>query len=182
MRVAMFLENGYEEGEAIVTADLLKRANIIVDLISVSNKEVTSCNRFNIKIDINFDRANYQDYQAFILPGGWDQVINLKKSKKLKEWLTNANKEQKIIAAICAGPMALAEFGLLNDKEYTIYPSCLEAVKNIGKINNKLPVIMDGNIITSPSLGCVFPFALKLVEKIHSKNRRLEMENNLLFR
>lgn len=183
MKIALFIATGYEEGEVIITGDLLRRTGISVDLITINDQQlVTSANNFVLKTDITFTAANYEDYSGFILPGGMTGVDNLKASPKLKQWLLQAHKEQKIIAAVCAAPIILAEFGIITKKTaYAVYPSC-EQLMTVGKIDTKLAVVIDKHIVSSPSLGCIFDFALALVEILHSKTRAAEMKHNLLFK
>ncbi|WP_308149647.1 DJ-1 family glyoxalase III [Spiroplasma sp. AdecLV25b] len=183
MKIALFIATGYEEGEVIITGDLLRRAGITVDLITINDQPlVTSANNFVLKTDTAFTSAKYEDYNAFILPGGITGVNNLKASPKLKQWLLQAHKEQKTIAAVCAAPIILAEFGILTKKTaYAVYPSCEELI-TVGKLNTKLAVVIDKHIISAPSLGCIFEFALALVEILHSKPRATEMKHNLLFK
>jgi 4-methyl-5(b-hydroxyethyl)-thiazole monophosphate biosynthesis len=37
MKFALFLAQGFEEGEEVITTDILRRTNIAVDLISITN-------------------------------------------------------------------------------------------------------------------------------------------------
>ena len=72
------------------------------------------------------------------------------------------NQDNKKIAAICAAPVVLQSAGLLESKTLTSHPSVKDQLKNIPYSENR--VVVDGNIITSRSLGTAMEFAMKLVE------------------
>ena len=182
MKVALFLATGYEEGEVIIIGDLLRRAGCHVDLINIENKAlVTSVNNFQLKSNKFLSNTKYDDYKAFILPGGMDGVNNLKNNKWLQKWIIQANDDKKIIGAICAAPIILEKWGLLTNKNYTVHPSC-EPLITSGILNTTDAVVIDDNIVTCPSLGCAFNFSLALVNILVSSTRALEMKTNLIFR
>lgn len=162
-KVAIFLATGFEESEAIITIDVLRRADIMIDIISSENQDFVQGSH-NIIIQSNYkfnEIKNYFDYDMLILPGGGVGVDFLQKNNKLIELLKQFHKKNKYIAAICAAPQILGFANLVEDKEITVYPECKKNLKN-AKITLK-PVVVDENIITSPSMGCAIEFALKLV-------------------
>lgn len=97
-----------------------------------------------------------------ILPGGSLGVENLNKSDLLKSKLVEFAKDNnKIITAICAAPQILDQLELLDNKTITHYSGLSNS-----KIDLNKKVVVDGNIITSRSLGCVFEFGLVTIEKL----------------
>lgn len=56
-----------------------------------------------------------EDVEGLIIPGGWNDELK----PKLKTLIQKLNKENKLLAAICAGPQFLAKSDVLNDKKYT---------------------------------------------------------------
>jgi 4-methyl-5(b-hydroxyethyl)-thiazole monophosphate biosynthesis len=68
----------------------------------------------------------------------------------------------KLVAAICAAPSVLSAAGLLKDKRATSYPSVKEQMQVAEYLT--IPVVIDGNVVTSRGAGTAMAFALKLVE------------------
>lgn len=70
-KVALFLANGFEEIEALATADILRRAWIPVETVSISDdREVTGAHNITVTADITFSKSDFSDVQMLLLPGG----------------------------------------------------------------------------------------------------------------
>jgi 4-methyl-5(b-hydroxyethyl)-thiazole monophosphate biosynthesis len=80
-----------------------------------------------------------------------------------------AFESNKILAAICAGPTVLADAGVLEGKECTIYPGMEKELEAGGGKPKQDMVIVDGNIVTSKGPATALPFALKLAEMLTGK-------------
>ena len=67
----IILANGFEESEAIITIDLLRRANIEVDLVSLTNSiNVTSSGNITVVCDKLYGVTSLEDYNFLVIPGG----------------------------------------------------------------------------------------------------------------
>ncbi|NLX66825.1 MAG: DJ-1/PfpI family protein [Bacteroidales bacterium] len=179
-KVALFLANGFEEIEALATVDILRRAQLTVETISISDKKsVTGAHNLSVIADKTFQEANFSDVGLLVLPGGMPGAKNLNEHEELKQLISQFNEEGKLIAAICAAPMVLGGLGLLKDRRATCYPGFeteLTGAKATGE-----SVVIDGNIITGKGPGLVFEFALRLVEKMAGLKIRQEVQNGLLL-
>ena len=179
-KVALFLANGFEEIEALATVDILRRAQIPVETVSILNeKTVTGAHNVSVIADKIFQEADFSDIEVLVLPGGMPGAKHLNEYEALKELIIKFNDEGKQIAAICAAPIVLGGLGLLNDKRATCYPGFeaeLTGAKTIGE-----NVVVDGNITTGRGPGLVFDFALRLVEQIAGLKTRQEVQNGLLL-
>lgn len=179
-KVTLFLANGFEETEALGTVDILRRAQIPVETISISDdKTVTGAHNVSVIADKTFQETDFSEVEMLVLPGGMPGAKNLNENKALKELITKFNDEGKQIAAICAAPIVLGELGLLKDKRATCYPG-FEA-ELIGAQITGENVVVDGNITTGRGPGLVFEFALRLVEQIAGLKTRQEVQNGLLL-
>ena len=165
-KVAILIANGLEECEALVTKDLLNRANIQTDLISVEKDlNITSVHELSFKCDYLFNDVDLYAYDAIILPGGWDGTMTLMDFEPLGDILKYYFKHNKLIAAICAAPGILVKYNLVKDGLFTVYPEC----ENDGKPNNE-KVYQDGNVITAKALGSVFDFAYAIIKHLKDEN------------
>ena len=86
-KVLVFLVNGFEEIEAMAPIDLLRRAGIIVDTVSINeDNQVTSSRKIRVLTDKTIDEINFENYEMIVLPGG-PGTENYMKSEKLLEKL-----------------------------------------------------------------------------------------------
>lgn len=163
-KVAMLLANGFEEIEALVTVDILRRANVSVDLVSMNAEHgVTGAHEVKITTDKLFE--DMQHYDMIILPGGAGAWTNRDDSRVI-ELLKEYDKNNKFIAAICAAPMALGVAGIIKGKKVTCYPAddIIEYLEGAEYI--EVDVCVDGNIITSRGPATTFDFAFKIAEAL----------------
>ena len=157
----LFLDNGFEEIEAITTIDLLRRANIALTTVSITGGElVLGAHNIAVKADGLIEKIDFSDAETLILPGG---ATKLGDCAALCDLLVNHNKENKLIAAICAAPAVLGKLGILEGKQATCYPGFQDALGEsyVGGL-----VVESKNIITAKGPGLSSDFAFCLVEKL----------------
>lgn len=179
-KVALFLANGFEEIEALGTVDILRRAGIPVQTVSITNeKNVTGAHHITVLADVIFREVNFHDVDVLILPGGMPGAKNLNEHEELKRKVKEYAEKGKVVAAICAAPMVLGRLGLLEGKKATCYPGFEHQLIGAKVSGNKVSV--DKNIITGKGPGLVFEFALELVETIAGAGTRKEVQEGLLI-
>lgn len=179
-KVALFLATGFEETEALGTVDVLRRAQIPVNTVSIANeKTVTGAHGIPVIADQLFNETDFNEIDMIVLPGGMPGSTNLNKDDKVKELLQQFNNSGKQVAAICAAPMVLGGSGLLQGKKATCYPGF--ETKLIGAQATGKNVVVDGNITTGGGPGLVFEFALSLVEQLAGLEKRQEVQKGLLL-
>ena len=157
----IFLDNGFEEIEAITTIDLLRRANIALTTVSVTGVEsVLGAHNIAVKADKLFADLDFADAEMLILPGG---ATKLHECKPLCDLLVVHNNQEKLIAAICAAPSVLGRLGILQGKQATCYPGFEEY---LGESYVDGLVVESKNIITAKGPGLSSDFAFCIIEKI----------------
>lgn len=157
----LFLDNGFEEIEAITTIDLLRRANVKLTTVSITgNPMVLGAHNVAIEADGKIDDIDFEDAEMLILPGG---PTKLDKCTALCELLKQHNAEGKMIAAICAAPSVLGKLGILEGKQATCYPGF---EKFLGESYVGGLVVESKNIITAKGPGLAADFAFCLIEKL----------------
>lgn len=166
--VCVFLADGCEEVEALTPIDLLRRAGAQVTVVSVSGeKYIKAAHNVVIETDVSIKNEALSDFDAYVLPGGAPGYKNLMASSEVKNIVTAAHTEGKLIAAICAAPCVLGEFGLLKGKRATCYPGMEDGL--LGADPRKDSVVVDGNIITSRGVGTAIEFSLAIIEYLYDK-------------
>lgn len=157
----LFLDNGFEEIEAITTIDLLRRAGIELTTVSITGKEMAlGAHNIVVKADELFDDIDFSGAEMLILPGG---PSHLDQHAGLCELLKVHNEANKLIAAICAAPSVLGKLGILKGKQATCYPGFENALGEsyVGGL-----VVESKNIITAKGPGLTADFAFCIIEKL----------------
>ena len=78
----------------------------------------------------------------------------------------------KIVSAICAAPMVLAKAGLLEGKQFTMYPG-LDEYLPAGYRYESAMAVRDGRIVTGKGPGAVFAFAKELAGALGAETSAL---------
>ena len=77
-QTAIFLAEGFEETEALTVVDLLRRAQIEITMVSISdNMSVKGAHGIVVQADALFDQVNFDEMDALVLPGGMPGTRNL---------------------------------------------------------------------------------------------------------
>ena len=169
-KAAVLLADGYEEGESLFLADILRRTGVACDTVSIEEEMVRGGHDMYVKADRLIRDVEYNDYDMVIIPGGMPGAANLAKSEPVLEWVRQFMNENKYVAAICAGPMVLKEAGVSTGRTLTSYPAdkyrAMFADADYVDDNSKMEsmVVTDGNLITSRGPATTFPFAFRLAE------------------
>ncbi|VBB48228.1 DJ-1 family protein [uncultured Paludibacter sp.] len=180
MKAYIFLADGFEEIEAITPMDVLRRAEIKVVTVSISNnKVVTGAHNIPVMADKLFTEINVSGDDYLILPGGIPGTANLMAHEGLNKLVKKQYDAGKEVAAICAAPSLLGKLGILEGKEAISYPGF---EKNLigAKISDKT-VVKSENIITAKGPGVAIAFALKIVETIKGKTVADNVANGMCF-
>lgn len=179
IRVVIFLADGFEEIEALTTVDILRRANIKVDICSIKEEYVRGTHDITVKADIKISELN-EDYDMIVLPGGMPGTLNLMENEKLINLIRDYNKNNKNIAAICAAPKVLNKADILSGRCVTSYPGALDNMSGFTYSEDK--VVKDGNIITSRGPGTAIEFALKIVNILNGKEAEESLIKDLIYK
>lgn len=162
--VVVFLADGFEECEALLVVDLLRRAGLKVLMTSVTGiRDVRSSRNILVQSDCLAENVDYTDVKMVVLPGGRLGTKNLDDSEIVKEKCMEFAKD-KMLAAICAAPSILAELGLLDCRHATCHPDYEGKMRDA--IITHDCVTVDGNIITGQGLGATFEFAFEIIKSL----------------
>jgi len=177
-RVLVPLAQGCEELEAITITDLLVRAGIEVTTAGLDDLPVIASRGTQIIPDTNIETVKGEIYDLIVLPGGLPGADHLRDDARVQTLLQEHAKNNKLVAAICAAPKALAAAGLLKDKTVTCYPGALNDYPQLDIRSSAIEI--DGRIITSRGPGTAMDFALTLIELLKGADKRQEIEHQLV--
>ena len=161
--VAILLGTGFEESEALVPADLLRRAGIEVSLVGVDGSAVTSAHGVTVTADITLAELDQDAVDMLMLPGGLGGVEVIQGDLHAQALIQHCYDRGCWLAAICAAPAILANLGFLDRRKAVCFPG-MEDLMGSAVVQKGTPVVVDGHIITGEAAGSSFPFGLKLVE------------------
>ena len=116
-----------------------------------------------------------------VLPGGLGGVASARANQGAMDALKFAWENDKFVAAICAGPTVLADLHITDNKQATCYPGC-EQQMGCTVMNNQVPCIRDGKLITGASAGCAIPFALALIDALKGPEAAKTIEKQIVIR
>ena len=153
MKVAILVADGFEQVELVEPRKALNEAG--AETLVVSPKESTARGwKFtewgdDIKVDLNLSKANPEDFDALLLPGG---VINPDKLRMIPEAMAFVKSfftAGKPVAAICHGPWSIVEAGQARGRRIASWPSLKTDLRNAGAEWIDEQVVIDGNLVSS---------------------------------
>lgn len=177
----IFLAPGYEEVEMLTVVDLLRRANIKIDMVSITDTlGVTGAHDITITADTLFKDADFDTAKMIILPGGIPGTPNLLAYTPLTDKIKDFAAKGKYLSAVCAAPTIYAKLGLLDGKKATCYPNMTADLTGANYVEDE--VAIDGIFITSKGLGTSIPFAAAIIERLKDKKVADTVLDRIIYR
>ncbi|XP_058974011.1 protein dj-1beta isoform X2 [Musca domestica] len=156
--------------------------SIAVTVAGLAGSEPVKCSRDVVIVpDTSLESVKATKFDVVILPGGLGGSKALAASAMVGEILKQQEKENRIVAAICAAPTALAAFDIGKGKSLTSYPSFKSQLESHYKYIDDQKVIQDGNLITSRGPGTAFDFGLKIAEVLAGPEKAAEVAKGMLL-
>lgn len=167
MKILELLANGNETIELLTVVDYLRRAGVEIDMVSTTgSKNLRTSHGVRYQADFLLEEINPADYDGVYIPGGTAGAESLRDNEKVIEIIKDFDKANKLIAAICAGPIVLDKAGVLANKKATSFPTIKAELENVGEYIDDEIVVTDGNITTGRGAAVTNYLALRLVEII----------------
>jgi 4-methyl-5(b-hydroxyethyl)-thiazole monophosphate biosynthesis len=179
----IFLAQGFEEIEALATVDLMRRANMNVVTVSITdNCSVVGAHGITVEADTTIKEAKFEDVDWLIAPGGMPGAANLHNCVPLNDLLKAHAAKDGNIAAICAAPaVVLAPLGLLKGVDATCYPGFEMQCKQYGANMLDRRFVVSGNIITANGPSSATLFALAIIGKSLGVSASQEVAQGILL-
>lgn len=181
-KVYVFLADGFEDVEALIPVDVLRRGG--VEVVTVSTTEfplVESAHGVSIEADLQFEQASFDDADLLFLPGGMPGAANLFAHEGVCQAVKAQAAAGKKVAAICAAPaVVLAPLGVLDGKRATCYPGFQQALDNATYTADLVTV--DGNVTTAEGPAAAFPFAYELLAQLVDKQTSEQVAEGMRYK
>lgn len=179
-KVYQFLADGFEEIEAMIPVDVLRRGGVEIVNVSIKKEcEVTAAHGVTMVADTTISEVDLSDADLLMLPGGLPGATNLNDCEPLKDALTRQFKAGRYVAAICAAPLVLGGLGLLQGKRATCYPG-FEQYMTGATYTADLWTI-DGNVITGAGPAAAFPYAYSILALLTTEENATEVARGMRY-
>jgi 4-methyl-5(b-hydroxyethyl)-thiazole monophosphate biosynthesis len=179
-KVYIFLADGFEDIEGLTVVDLMRRAGIEIETVSIKDtKEVTTSHQIRLLTDRTFGETDFADADMLVLPGGMPGTKYLGEYQPLTDLLTDFYEKGGRIAAICAAPTVFGKLGFLNGRKATAYPSCMEGLTGAEAVEDR--VVVDGNVTTSRGLGTAIDFSLCLIGQLLGQEKAAKISESIVY-
>lgn len=176
------LAEGTEEMEAVILIDVLRRADIEVQVLGLDENPTVRASH-GVLLGCDGQLTGEEDADILLLPGGAEGAKRLAEDTKVQAMLQRFAKEEKWIAAICAAPIALAAAGLLEGRTVTSHPSVQKKVEAAGAkyTESTVEVDLEGKVVTGRGPGAAFDFALDIVGLLMGAAKAAEVRRPMMF-
>lgn len=152
-RVAILATDGVEQIELTSPREALEKAGAKCALISPKEGEIQGFKHHDkadkLKVELALSKANANDFDAVLLPGG---VINgdaMRIEKKAQQFLQEIDRAGKPIFVICHGGWLLINSGLVKGHTITTWPTLEIDMRNAGANWKDDQCVRDGNWVSS---------------------------------
>ena len=177
--VYIILGKGFEEAEALVPCDLLRRAGVETTLAGIGSRSITGGHGITVQADCVAEETELTAAEMIVLPGGLGGVESSRGSRPVMNAVRTMYEQGKKIAAICAAPTILAQLGVTEGKKVTCYPG-MEAEMKSAELCGAA-VAADGNVITGRAAGAAFDFALKLIKVLRGQEAADKVARSVVY-
>lgn len=179
-KTGIFMADGCEEIEGLTVVDILRRAGLEIEMISINKTtNVTGSHGIAFSADAVFEDVNYDELDAVVLPGGMPGTTRLGDHAGVVSVMKKFAAEGKLVAAICAAPSVLGAAGILNGKRAVCHPGFEEKLS--GALVSEDAAVTDGNVITSRGMGTAIDFALSIVRYFKDEAAVLDLKQKLVY-
>ena len=148
-RVALLVEEGFEDSELTGPLQRLQDAGAVVSLVAPHASRQYSGKRGHlVTSDLAAGTVGSADFDALVIPGG-----HAPEKMRMRHAMVDLTRDMaaagKPVAAICHGPQLLISADVLRGRTVTCWPAIAIDVRNAGGLYVDRPVVQDGNLITS---------------------------------
>ena len=181
-KVYQFMANGFEDIEALIPVDVLRRGGVDIKTVSITGSNmVESAHGVVLMTDVLFEEVEdeLKDADLLMLPGGMPGAENLNAHEGLKKALLAQNAAGKMVSAICAAPLVLGGLGIVEGRRATCYPGFEKTLK--GATYTADLWTTDHNITTGEGPAAALPYAFSLLAMLVSEEKAREVAEGMRY-
>jgi|GEM_PF-112971 len=152
-RIAILVDNYFEQAEFEEPMDAFKDAGIEVVVVAAKTKQLQGLNHVDkgdtFQADILLADVSSDEFDALVLPGGVVNSDSLRMVEPARQWVKDFLDSGRLVAAICHAPWLLVSADVVQGRKITSFFTIQDDVDNAGGEWVDQQVVVDGNLITS---------------------------------
>ena len=152
----------FNEQEFIITKIVLSRAGFNLFIASDTASLCYGDKKLKVKPDMNFYNISEPNFYGIVFIGG-KGAREYWNNKSLHLIINKFNNAGKIVAAICAAPVIIANAGILNNLDAVCVPTAKNELTKTGAVYVDEPVVISKNIITAKDYNAAEEFAFNII-------------------
>ncbi len=167
-RFAILATNGFEQSELEEPKKALEAEGARAEVVSLKHGQIRGWKHTDwgdsVAVDVTIQRANPDDYDGLVLPGGVLNPDKLRVDPEAVSFVRAFVQSGKPIAAICHGPWTLINAGGVRGRKVTSWPSLQADLENAGAHWIDQQVVVDQGLVTSRKPDDLPAFNRKMIE------------------
>jgi 4-methyl-5(b-hydroxyethyl)-thiazole monophosphate biosynthesis len=178
--IYFFLATGFEDIEMIAPLDIVRRAGIEAQTVSITGeKVVTSAHGVGFVADVLLEEIDFSQADMLVLPGGLPGATNLDACQPLCEVIMKHYRAGKKLAAICAAPMVYGHLGILDGIKATCYPGF--ETELAGAEYTAAVCQQDGQFITACGPGAAMEFGYIITQAMGKTTEAAALREGMMY-
>lgn len=177
--VYIVLGTGFEEMEAVVPCDLLRRAGVDARFVGIGGTCIRGSRGITVQADCTQEEAQWEQAEMIVLPGGLGGVESIMNSQIVMDAASRCYESGKYLAAICAAPTILAKLGYTDGKQACCYPGMEEEMGSA--LMQNTGCVQDGKLITGRAAGSAFDFGLALITALKGEEKARQVAAEVVY-
>lgn len=167
-RVAILVEDLYQDLEVWYPYYRLKEAGAEAVFIGTGKAEYKGKYGYPLAPATSAERVSADEFDAIIVPGGWAPDL-LRRSPAVIRLVKDANRQGKVIGAICHAGWVLCSADILRGRTVTCFSAIKDDVVNAGAIYVDREVVRDGRLVTSRKPDDLPAFMRTIIEALQER-------------
>lgn len=174
LQVAILVTDDFEEAELAEPKKALEEAGAVTKIIAPHNHTVQAMKHDQkadtFPVDEVLDKANTEDYDALLLPGGALNADALRINQEAQSFVEAFEEDKKPIAVICHAPWLLVSSDLVNGRTLTSYHTIQDDIRNAGGNWVDKEVVRDDNWVSSRQPSDIPAFNKEMIKLFKEYN------------
>ncbi len=168
IQAIMLLMDGFEDAEAIIVLDFLRRMELNVKTVSCTgSKLLHSYWDVSMQADLLLSELGDLLFDGVILVGGPKNSSAIEQSPLIIDYIARHDNAGKVVAAVCSAPAKVLGWQhLLKGRNYVCSSGLQETVDATEGTFVDQTVVVSGNLITCKGLGHCFEFGAAIVRAL----------------
>ena len=150
-RAVIITGPGFQDEEVVYPYYRLLEAGFQTDIATKNGAVVYGKYGVPARATMATTDLDVNNFDLVVLPGGFEAPDRVRLMTEVLEFVRKMDEQKKLLAAICHGPWILISAGVTKGRKMTAFWSIEADLRNSGAdYQHKVPVVVDGNLITSP--------------------------------